>query len=182
MYWLQGIRLEYLGHKNEDGGLLTQAYQKYLKANEITFKAQELFDALVLDRGIVKSWGNLGNATKELVKYALRLEDFNLANENISKAYDYYVQNAEGGISISRKDEISHGYWGIAELYEIFAKNSQIHIGASIGDRKTLLKKSFWYAKESHNIYTSLGGTKDINATKRIVERLKQELGVDEET
>jgi hypothetical protein len=145
----------------------------------MTWKAKTLFEELKIERGVVKSWGNLGNATKEIVKYALRKKDLELAATNIREAHNYYLQNAEGGIAITRKDEISHGYWGLAEVYELMAENPPIRGSGFSNDRKVLLQKALWYAEEAHSIYSSLGGRKDINATDRLVKRLKQLLEVD---
>jgi hypothetical protein len=75
----------------------------------------------------------------------------------------------------NRKDEISHGYWGLAEVYEIFAENPQLH--KSLADRNSLLKKALWYAEESYKIYKALGGSRDIYATRRLVKRLRGSLG-----
>jgi len=162
LYWLQGLRFEQVGN--------VRAYEKYQEANEITFKAQNLFKEIKLEPGIVKSWGNLGNSTKQIVLYALKNNDLELAKKNIESAHDYYVKNAEGGITIGRRDEVSHGYWGLAEVYEILAEHPQLH--NSSANREKLMEKAHWYAVESHKIYNSLGGSKDINATQRLVKRL----------
>ena len=171
LYWLQGLRFEQVENINGEN---VRAYQKYQEANEITIKAQKLFEEIGHELGIVKSWGNLGNSTKQIVRYALKHHNLKLAKINIEKAHEYYVKNAEGGVSMGRKDEISHGYWGLAEVYDILAENPQLHNSST--NLKTLLEKAHWYAVESHKIYTALGGSRDIDATHRLVERLSGSL------
>ena len=171
LYWLQGIRLEQIGHERSDSKMLSEALRKYDEANQISWEAQKLFGEIKVDRGVVKSWGNLGNATKEIVKYTLRQKDWALAVQNIEKAHEYYTKNAEGGKNIKRIDEVSHGFWGLAEIYKIYAATPQLR--KSAGNKEALIQKALGYAEESNKIYTSLGGTKDINATRALVEELQ---------
>lgn len=178
LYWLQGMRLEQIGHENDDPNMLSQALQKYYDANRISLDAQRLFEKIKVDRGIVKSWGNLGNATKEIVKYALCQKDWGVATYNIEKAHEYYAKNAEGGTNMKRIDEVSHGFWGLAEIYKIYAATPSLH--KSTEKKESLIRKALWYAEESNKIYTSLGGTKDINATRALVGELQVALNAHE--
>lgn len=178
LFWLQGKWAEKRSSTEDGSDLSDYAYKKYQEANEITQKAKKLFEEMKLEQGIVKSWGNLGNATKEIAKFALHKNNLELAFETLNQAHHYYVQNSEGGISIGRKDEISHGYWGLAEIYKLFAENSKSSEFSD--DTATLLQKALWYAEESHTIYTSLGGIKDINATSVLVNTIKESLKIDQ--
>lgn len=133
-------------------------------------KGHELQDK----RGIAKSFGNLGNATKEIVRFMLAEDRTAEAAKRIAETQDYYDRSLRIAEKIRRRNEVAHAQWGIAEVYELYADYPDLHNGA--GDSSILLKTALRFAEESHLRYTFLGGAKDIKATERLVDQIKSKI------
>jgi hypothetical protein len=173
LYWLQGKKYMQNGiilHNNE---FIEIALRKCEQANKISEEARYIFEEIGDNRGIAKAWGNLGNATKEIAKHILMQKEGSLANaiESIARTHEYYEKSLEIAKLIKRKDEIAHALWGLAEVYELFADYYDLYKG--VCNTRELLMKSLNYAQESSILYKSLGGRKDINATERLVDRIR---------
>lgn len=174
LYWLQGQKYEHDGREQQDQELIKVSLEKYEQANKVSREAMVIFEEICSDRGIAKALGNLGNATKEIVRFLLSKGQLVNAIPRIVETHEYYEKSLDVAKRIKRKDEIAHALWGMAEVHELFAVHPDLHSG--FGNRKDLLAKALNYAKESHVIYTSLGGSKDINATQRLVDRINDKL------
>lgn len=174
LYWLQGQKYERDGREQQDHELIKASLEKYEQANKVSREAMVIFEEICSDRGIAKAWGNFGNATKEIVRFLLSEGQLVNAIPRIVETHEYYEKSLDVAKRIKRKDEIAHALWGLAEVHELFADHPNLHSG--FGNRKELLAKALTYAKESHGIYTSLGGSKDINTTQRLVDRINDKL------
>jgi 2'-5' RNA ligase/tetratricopeptide (TPR) repeat protein len=174
LYWLQGKNYERVGRERQNQAIVEAALEKYEEANTVSREAKEIFEEIKDNRGIAKAWGNLGNATKEMVKWFLAEDQLNNAVQSIKEAHEYYENSLVIAVRIGRSDEISHAYWGLAEIYELYADHPDLHKRSA--NMQLLLEKTLEYAKESHRIYVSLGGSKDIKATDRLVNRIKSKL------
>jgi tetratricopeptide (TPR) repeat protein len=174
LFWLQGKGFERNGRRRGERDTIDKGLEKYNESNRVTLEAVDLFKEVYSDRGIAKAWGNLGNATKEIVKFMLNDNKLDSAIRCISKAHEYYAKSLEIAKKIKRKDEIAHAFWGLSEVYELFADYPDLH--KRLGEAKMLLKRALSYAEGSYRIYTSLGGSKDIRATKDLCDRTKDKL------
>jgi 2'-5' RNA ligase len=174
LYWLQGKKCEKDGRKDQDHELINEALKKYEQANAVSREAMNIFEDISLERGIAKAWGNLGNATKEIVRFYLNENKMLNAVKHVKEAQDYYENSLKIANRIGRRDEIAHSYWGLAEVYELFAHHPELQFES--GNKEKFLGRALEYAEESHKIYLFLGGSKDINATKSLVTRIKDKL------
>lgn len=173
-YWLDGKNKETDGREQNSKALISESLQAYELANKISREAMALFEETKIDRGIAKAWGNLGNTTKEIVKFELKDINYPEANKHLTEAFEFYEKNLQVAKQIKRKDEIAHALWGLAEVYELYADNYELH--KAFGDKKQLLSKALEYAKESNGLYTSLGGTRDNNVIRRLVNHIHGKL------
>lgn len=201
LYWLQGKKYEKDGIEQHRPQLIKKALQKYKQANQVSLEAKEIFEKINVDRGIAKAWGNLGNSTKEKGKCLLKENQRNSVKYFV-QAHEYYESSLELAKKIERRDEISHALWGMAEVYEFYADHPDL--GEKSGERNELINRALTYRKYvpedykpnfkgvnsetdllefarifteiSHDIYRSLSGGKDINATRRLSEQIKSKL------
>jgi 2'-5' RNA ligase len=174
LYWLQGQKYERDGREQQDQELIKASLEKYEQANKVSREAMVIFEEICSGRGMAKAWGNLGNATKDIVRFLLSEGQLVNAISRIVETHEYYEKSLDVAKRIKRKDEITHALWGLAEVHELFADHPDLHSG--FGKRKELFAKALNYAKESHGIYMSLGGSKDINATQRLIDRINGKL------
>lgn len=174
LYWLWGIGHKRDGRQKNDRALIGLALEKYEKANAVSIEAKDIFAEISDNRGIAKAWGNMGNATKEIVRLVLREDQLIEARQRIIKAHEYYENNLAIAARIGRRDEIAHALWGLTEVYELYADYPDLH--NMLASKMILIEKALNYAEESHSLYTFLGGPKDIKATGELVDRIREKL------
>ena len=177
--WLQGRKYEQDGRARESNEGILMALRKYEQANKVSSEARALFEALSNDRGIAKAWGNLGNATKEIAKCRFKDGQMQDAALRVAESREHYSKSLDVASTIKRKDEIAHALWGLAEVYELFADFAgykDLRRVLPAANARELLIESLDYALESAALYKSLGGRKDINATERLVTRIKDKI------
>lgn len=177
LYWLWGIKYERDGRQRKSQALIETALETYEKANAISREAKDISEEISNDRGIrgiAKAWGNLGNATKEIVRFMLKEDQLARAMQYIAETHEYYGNSLAIATKIERRDEIAHARWGLAEVYELYADSSRLHNRSA--DKVVLLEKALDYAEESHKAYIFLGGPKDIRATGELVNRIRGKL------
>lgn len=174
LYWLQGQMYELKARVQKKPKLLEKAIEKYQDANKISWKAMEIFEEIKSERGIAKSWGNLGNATKEMVRFFLKEKKLSDAIQCITEAHEFYERSLEIAQKIKRKDEIAHALWGLAEVYDIFADHPELH--SRVGETNKILEKALDYIEESYRIYLSLGGEKDKKAIELLINQIKEKI------
>jgi hypothetical protein len=174
LYWLEGKWFERDGRRRLDKQHSEKALTQYERSVEESMAAMHILKNLQDNRGIAKAWGNLGNAAKEIVKFKLEEGLASEAVEMIIKTHEYYERSFQTAKLIERRDEMAHAEWGLAEVCELYADYPNLHNSA--GDKKTLLEMALRLAEESHSKYSFLGGPKDIRATKKLVERVRNQL------
>lgn len=165
--WLQGSKMEHDARTHGDTDLLDRALGKYQDANKVTWEAMDVFLAEKSDRGVAKSWGNLGNATKAIARFLEREGKTENALARMSDAHMQYNESLNRAEKIRRKDEISHALWGLAEVHEFLAEHAEP--GKTADLRATALR----YAEKAHRLYRELGGPRDICVTSQLVARLR---------
>jgi tetratricopeptide (TPR) repeat protein len=176
LYWLQGKWYEQDGRQRKERAIVESAYNKYTSAISVSREAMFIYEEIQDNRGIAKTWGNLGNATKEIVRFLIIEGRLTEAIERIAEAHNYYERSLQLAEQIQRRDEKAHALWGLAEVYELYFNYPDLSNRS--GNRRTLLEIALKFAQESHWRYIFLGGVKDIRATESLIDRIRNKLSV----
>jgi nucleoside phosphorylase/tetratricopeptide (TPR) repeat protein len=171
LYWLRGRKYEQVGRTRNLSNvvLIDRARTLYSKAIEVSSEALGVFLEINSARGIAKAWGNLGNAEKEFARSLLASGLLTQAEEHLQLAWDHYSRSLDCASSIHRKDEIAHACWGLAETIEL--RSYQI---TDANMRKRLIGEGLQHARRSNELYSALGGPRDIAVTKELASRLEE--------
>ncbi len=165
--WLWGRKLT--RHEPDEPvlQLVADARRCFEEANQVSKDALAAFEQIALDRGIAKAHGNIGNATKELARLEHRRGNWAQARTLIESAQTHYEVSLSRARVITRRDEIAHALWGLAECKEFRAFRVQPP------SRASLLAEAVQHARESHVLYEATGAGRDIEVTGELVERLQ---------
>jgi nicotinamide mononucleotide adenylyltransferase len=160
LYWLFGE-----GYANDYE--MGDALEKYKESNSYNEKAEIIFkdciDIKNKDIGIAKTYGNKGNTFKAMA--LLCKDNIEQYNDYIKKAVFYYKESLKLAESTKREDEKAHALWGLADIE---------YWNEKINSKGGSLRNACEMIRESNRIYNNLGGTRDQNATKKLMDIIKK--------
>ena len=179
LYWLDGQHAEGGVAKDSaaSAGGREQAAERYRRSHLVSREACAIFrdlEGTPRQRGTAKAWGNCGNAARQMAGLLAAQGQAGPSRQWLKRAEAYYTRSLELAAAISRPDEIAHAYWGLAEAFHIRAAlDKRDHRRTGV---RLLLELAQRYVTESHELYESLAGPRDLNSTKRLRQTIEGEL------
>lgn len=177
LYWLDGQHDERKDRRRHNEARLQEAIRKYALSYQISKEAITIYRALSSDRrvrGTAKAWGNCGNAARQMAELLLDRERVDDAKDWMKRAREHYAKSLDLAQTILRRDEIAHAYWGLGEVNVLEAA---LERDAAQSQRaRSLLLMAKRFVEEAHELYRTLAGPRDVNATARLLEHIRAEL------